>query len=347
MPGNGINQPAEHRLQVVNQLDENTWRAFVDRHPHGNIFHTPEMFRVFQQAKNHEPEVWATVNPAGEVLALLLPVRINVLDGPFRLLTTRAVAYGSALSAPYPEGQTALRLLMETYRKKVQFRVLFTELRNYANLMELLPVFQQSGFVFEDHLNFLIDLERPPDELWQSIRSNARRNIQKARKSGVSIEEIRSAQEVLLAYNLLEDVYKRIQVPLPDRSLFEAAHAVLSPQEMFKMYLARVNGDAIGVMTLLFYKNVVLYWYTGTLRQYASYRAGDLLVWHALETGQRLGGGLFDFGGGGKPDEKYGVRDFKAKFGGELVNFGRYTCIHSPLRYRLTEAGYQVLRKYL
>ena len=36
-----------------------------------------------------------------------------------------------------------------------------------------------------------------------------------------------------------------------------------------------------------------------------------------------------DFGGAGKPDEPYGVRTFKAKYGGELVNYGRYVCVHS------------------
>jgi len=35
--------------------------------------------------------------------------------------------------------------------------------------------------------------------------------------------------------------------------------------------------------------------------------------------------------GAGKPSEKYGVRDFKAKFGGNLVNFGRNTWIPSEM----------------
>ena len=34
-------------LRVVRQLEESLWPEFVDNHPHGNIFHTPEMFRVF------------------------------------------------------------------------------------------------------------------------------------------------------------------------------------------------------------------------------------------------------------------------------------------------------------
>jgi lipid II:glycine glycyltransferase (peptidoglycan interpeptide bridge formation enzyme) len=89
------------------------------------------------------------------------------------------------------------------------------------------------------------------------------------------------------------------------------------------------------------------YWYTGTLREYATHRVGDLLVWHSLELSQQRGCRVFDFGGGGRPDEEYGVRDFKAKFGGTLVNFGRNTCVHGPLRLKVSQAGYQLMRRFL
>ena len=47
--------------------------------------------------------------------------------------------------------------------------------------------------------------------------------------------------------------------------------------------------------------------------------------------------------GVGKPDQEYGVRDFKARFGGELVNYGRLTRINNPFLYSLAEFGYNVL----
>ena len=38
-------------------------------------------------------------------------------------------------------------------------------------------------------------------------------------------------------------------------------------------------------------------------------------MWHTLDWGAEDGYSLNNFGGAGKPDEEYGVRDFKAKFG--------------------------------
>ena len=132
-----------------------------------------------------------------------------------------------------------------------------------------------------------------------------------------------------------------------DRSLFQSAFQVLDKRGMFKLFLARLDGRAIGAMSLLIHKNVVTYWYTGTLREFSKYRANDYLVWHALEWSRENGYHNFDFGGGGKPDEEYGVRDFKAKFGGELVNYGRNIRVHSRLRLNASKLGYQLLRSFL
>jgi len=50
--------------------------------------------------------------------------------------------------------------------------------------------------------------------------------------------------------------------------------------------------------------------------------------------------------GAGKPDEDYGVREFKSKFGGELVNYGRFIRINNPFYYKLGELGLKILYKF-
>ncbi|MEM2125313.1 MAG: GNAT family N-acetyltransferase [Candidatus Methanosuratincola sp.] len=333
-------------MQIVRNLDEQVWRDFVGKHPQGNIFHTPEMFAVYQLAAGHDPGLWAAVEDGSEVLALMLPVEITLLNGPARSFTSRAVAYGSALTAPGTRGQAALGHLLHSYNREMRNRLLFTELRNLSDLKESHPILNDHGFEFEDHLNFLIDLNRSPSQIWNGIRPNARRNIKKARNSHVRIEEVQDPAEIVLAYKVLKNVYHRIQVPLPDISLFQTAFDTLAPRGMMKVLCAKLQDVTIGVLTLLFYKEIIYYWYTGTLKEYSAYRPGDLLVWHSLEMGNQLGFKVFDFGGGGRPNEKYGVRDFKAKFGGELVNFGRNVRVHSPLRLKISQAGYQLVRRF-
>jgi lipid II:glycine glycyltransferase (peptidoglycan interpeptide bridge formation enzyme) len=80
-------------------------------------------------------------------------------------------------------------------------------------------------------------------------------------------------------------------------------------------------------------------------REYGRYVPNELLAWYILRWGAENGYQVYDFGGAGKPDEEYGVRDFKAKFGGQLVNFGRNTCVHAPLALAVSRIGYRVYRK--
>jgi hypothetical protein len=335
-------------MRIVRDVDEKVWRAFVEENASANIFHTPEMMQVFARAEGYQPQVWAALRDDGELLALWLPVQHTVLDQPLlRQLSTRAVLYGSVLCASGPQGQEALNQLLSIYNRETKSQVIFTELRNLTDMGDLQPVLTQNGFAYEEHLNFLIDLTQSEQAMWKAIRSNAQRNVRKARKSGVVIEETQGQSGVTAAYAILQQVYKRVQVPLPHVSLFRAVFELLWPQDMAKIFLARADGETIGVLTLLIYKGVAIYWYTGALREFSSYRANDMMVWHALEWSQKHGCHTFDFGGAGKPDEEYGVRDFKAKFGGSLVNYGRNVCVHAPLRRRASETGYELLRRFL
>ena len=334
-------------MQIVRDLDTNVWKEFVDQNPHGQIFHTPEMFQVFANTKGYQPTLWAALGDDRRVLAMLLPIQITLLDGLFRHFTTRAVAYGSVLTAPEPGSKQALTVLLQAYNQDVKNRILFSELRNLSDLTDIQKILNEGGFIFEDHLNFLIDLNRPLSQIWEGIRSNAKRNIQKARRSEVRIEEVYQVDEIPIVYGVLEKVYERIQVPLPDISLFRSTFEILAPKGMLKILTAKVKDTTIGALCLLMYKDVLLYWYTGTLREYSSYRCNDLLVWHSLELGHRHDYRMFDFGGGGRPNEAYGVRDFKIKFGGEQVNFGRNICVHAPRRLKLSQAGYQLMRRFL
>lgn len=333
-------------MQLVRNLDENRWVEFVENHPQSNIFHTPEMFRVFEQTKGFVPELWAVIDSQQGIQCLFIPIQNTVLGGVLQYFSTRAVSYGSVLCAQGAGGGEAISLLLKAYNNEKK-GVLFTELRNQADLSDVQPSLNQNGFIYEDHLNFIFDLTKSPDKLWENIRSNARRNIKKAERSDVSIEEMDDVRKLSDAYQILDQVYSRIQVPLPDFSMFEAGFELLRPKGMMKLLIAKLGDEPIGTLALLIHRGTITYWYTGILREYASYRAGDLLVWYSLNFGSQAGYHKFDFGGGGKPDEEYGVRNFKAKFGGELVNFGRNIKIHAPGRYQLSLMGYKLMRRFL
>ena len=333
-------------MQILQSLDEERWRRFVESQPAGNIFHTPEIFQVLAQTRGHRPALWAAVQEDGQILALLLPVQITLIAGPLRRLTTRAVAYGGVLYDPSPAGHEALGALLRGYTQKTGREALFTELRNLSDVSAVRPLLEECGFVHADHLNYLIDLKRPPEAIFKSIGHRTRKNIRHALNQGqVSITEVQDREQLSICYGLLHQTYQAAHVPLADRSLFQAAFDVLYPKGMARFTLACVGQAPAATSVELLYKDVMYGWYGGVDRAYSSYMPNELLMWHILQWGAERGYRLYDFGGAGNPDQEYGVRDFKAKFGGELVSFGRNTCVHAPTLLGLSELGYRILRR--
>jgi serine/alanine adding enzyme len=334
-------------MRVVQDLDQALWRDFVDNNPRGNIFHTPEMFRVFAKTAGHVPELWAVVDGKSEVLVLMTPVHITLMNGVLRRFTTRSVAYGSILAQDTARGQDALRLLLETYAKNITGHSLFTELRNLHNLDDLQPLLEDCGYVYEEHLDYLIDLDQPAEAVLQGIGKRTRKKIRKGLRDGhVQVTEVTHCADLSHWYEILQKTYDDAQVPLADRSLFEAAFEILYPKGMAKFLLAHVRGETAACSVELPYKDTIYGWYGGSNRAYSEYLPNEMLIWHTLEWGANNGYRIYDFGGAGKPDEEYGVRDFKAKFGGELVNFGRNTYEHAPNLLKLSKSGYSLYRKF-
>ena len=332
-------------VEVSRAVDRSEWSRFVDEQAGGNIFHRPEMFDVFARADGFAPEVWAA-RDNGVIRALITPVQVQLFGGHLEAFTTRAVLYGSVLCEDSEPGRAALAALLRRYAAHARRSAVFVELRNLVDVSGLAGVLRSCGYQFEPHLDFLIDLDRPPDAILQAIGTRTRAHIRRGLRAGrVQIEEARTQSELEECYRLLRLTYERARIPLASPSLFEAAHAELVPRGMARFLLARVNGAAAGCVVELVYRDRVYHWYAGSDRAYAAETPGELLIWNVLEWAATAGYRVFDFGGAGRPNEPYGPRDFKAKFGGQLVEFGRYTWTPSPFRLRLSQFGYGMYRR--
>lgn len=335
-------------FQVVNTLNEKAWRAFVDQHPCGNIFHTPEMFQVYEHARGYRPRLLAAVNGDGLVQALLLPVQVTLMNGPLRRLTTRSIAYGGVLFSGDASGERALEILLRHYTVSSLQGALFTELRHLSDASTAQPLLTQFGYTFEQHLDYLIDLRGSPGDVMQNIGSRTRKHIRQALHKGtVIVDEIQDLNLLPAWYELVRKSYSAARVPLADISLFEAAFRILQPRGMAQFWLARIDSSYVAASVELLYKDTIYGWYSGIDRQFAKDTPGELLMWRVLEQGNMDGFKTYDFGGAGRPDQESGLRDFKAKFGGRLVAYGRNMKVHSPNLLRLSEAGYGVYRSLL
>ncbi len=332
------------RFQIVDSLDRDQWKFFVDTHPKGSVFHTPQMYEVFRTARRHRVWLRAALNSQREIIALVTAVVVQTLPDPLGRLSSRSIFYAEPLCCDSPEGAEALAALVAEHDRELGARVLFTEVRPLFPAGKERKALEQSGYVYQDYLNYLIDLRQSREELWASLTGAARSNIRRGQKQGVRVEEMTTPEGVTILYRSLVENYARAQVPLADKDLFNRSVQLLQADNMVKVFIGYFDGQPIGGSIVLLYKDREYEWYWGALRLKGVYPS-ECITWHRIEWGQQHGYAVYDFGGAGWPDKPYGVRDFKAKFGPKLVNYGRYRKVYSTLKFALAEKSYESFRK--
>jgi len=333
---------------VTNEINNEKWDEFVFNHPNGNIFQTTSIYNVYKSTKNYIPIRICSIDKAtGEINGIIQGVIINELDNVLgsdllSSFSTHSIVHsGPLVSNNSPE---ILSKLIIEYDKVAEKKSLYNEIWSLFERRSSLD--NLNNYVYEDHLNFLINLDQSEKELWKHIHKARKKNINRATKSGVTVEEVTNKNMIPIFYKLLEETYNNVKIPLADITLFESAFEQLVPKNMAKFFIAKHEDQYIGARVVLAYKNFVHDWYAGASNNSLSLYPNDFLVWHILKWGIENNYKIFDFGGAGKPDVEYGPREFKRRFGGELVNYGRYRLTYSPLKMKVTNLGFKVYQKF-
>jgi lipid II:glycine glycyltransferase (peptidoglycan interpeptide bridge formation enzyme) len=217
------------------------------------------------------------------------------------------------------------------------------ETRNFHDYSRWKVVFESNGFAYQPHLNFHVDTSSP-EVVDQNLGKSRKRDIRTTIRDGVTPVYQPTIEQVRAYYDILLDLYKtKVKTPLFKWEWFEQLYKVKSA----RFILTELEGKIVGGTVCVELKDKALYeWFACGIdgvypHIYPSTYATYLGIKYAAENGCQI----FDMMGAGKPDEAYGVRDFKAKFGGEIVEHGRYLCIRKPLLYKLGKLGVKLLKR--
>lgn len=336
-------------IRITESVDKDEWDGFVNSNPRATVFQTANLAEVYKRTAKYEPVSIAAVDERkNEVLATLLVVIKKEKKGFLGSFSTHSSIRGGPISADSQTGITAASELIKYYDRKIGKKSLYTRIYNlYDNVPQFSSILCNHNYKFEEYLNYLIDLNKPKDKIWQDMNRSRRKRINKAKKEGVIVEEVDSDSLIPIVYDLIRGTYIKAKMPLLDITLLKSAFAVLYPKNMIKIFMAKHNEEYIAAQVRLFYNGVIYAWYSGVSQSYLKLDPIPLLIWHVLEWGSENGYHTFDFGGAGTTNELQGIRDFKRQFGGKLVNYGRYTKIHQPKKLWFSEKGFKVYRKLL
>ena len=221
---------------------------------------------------------------------------------------------------------------------------IYIETRNLNDYSRWKEVFEKAGFRYEPHLNFHVHTDQAWETIEAAIGKHRQKYIRLSFREGAIIEENPTIEQVRAYYEILKELYKtRVKMPLQAWSFFEKLYHC----EHCKYLLVMYNGQVVGgsVCMVLPGKGVYEWYACGKDGEYKNIYPSTVVKYAGMKYACERGCAVFDMMGAGKPDEEYGVRDFKAEFGGEMVEHGRFLLVCKPMLYRFGKLGVKLLKK--
>lgn len=324
-------------------IDKKLWSNFVLNHQRGNFFQSPEFYQVIQKTPPYYPIIIVALK-SNEIVGVLLSMVQKEAKNPFGFFTARSIIWGGPLVKD--NNKDVFEALLRRYDITVSRKAIFTQIRNLYKQNDEIPLLESLKYHYNKHLNILISLDESIDQIWRSIDARKRTYINRAQKDGFIFSHANSQNEIMEVHSILRNVYEKAKLPLPPLRYFQNLASVNNEIANTFLFIAKFNSEVAACFVGVCYKDRIYEYYVGTNKKFAKRNPGDFLLWEILKWGKENGYKIFDFGGAGKPDVEYGVREYKKKFGGELVEFGRFEKTHHPLMMKLAKVGFSIYQKF-
>ena len=329
------------QLLTYDEIDPSAWQTLVDSSPYATWFQTKEAYE-FYAANPVEMKPFAVgINEDNNLKGLVVGYITNEKNSIKQFLTRRAIIIGGPLLDKNISDE-ALKILLLAVKRLLK-DVIYIETRNFNDYTQWKSIFEHCGFNYQPHLNFHVDTTSV-DLVESRLGKNRKRDIKTSIRDGATVIEHPTIEQVRTYYAMLKHLYTtKIKTPLFSWDFFEKLYA--HPNGRF--ILVELNGEIIGGTVCVELPERCLYeWFVcGRDGEWKSIFPSSLATYAGIRYAAEHGCSRFDMMGAGKPDEAYGVRDFKARFGGEQVEHGRYLCIRKPLLYQIGKLGVKLLKK--
>lgn len=326
------------------QIDATAWSALMQSSTTGTWFQTSEAYDFFAaQPELFQPYAFGLENEGKlrGICAGYITVEKSVLK---QFLTRRAIIVGGPVLADDATDEE-VAALMSAVRMELKSKAIYVECRNFNAYSRWKGAFASAGFIYQPHLNFHVDTSSL-EVVEANLGKSRKRDIKTSVRDGAVIIEKPTIEQVREYYAILEHLYKtRVKTPLFPFSFFEK----LWKHKDGRFILVALNNEIIGGTVCVEQEGKCLYeWFVcGRDGEWKSIFPSSLATYAGIKYAAEHGCVRFDMMGAGTPDEAYGVRDFKARFGGKEVEHGRFLCVTKPVLYRIGVLGVKLLKKKL
>lgn len=329
-------------IEIKNDFNTKLWDKFLNTQINSNFFQSPAGYEFYSKVDNIEPIKLFVIDENNNIEGVLIAHIQFEGRSLKKYLSTRCIIEGGPIINENSNNKKEiLSLLLKSLHRHTS--AIYYEFRNYFDMNIYKDVFHSLGYIFEEHLNYIIHLENKDDTM-AKVNSTKRRQIRKSIKTGAKVIEANSINQVEEFYNILKTLYaKKVKKPLPNWKFFKTFY---EGENYGKYLLIEYRNNIVGGIMCPIHKDTISELYiAGKDREIKNVYPSVLATWAPLEFGIDNSLKFFDFLGAGKPSEDYGVRNFKEQFGGDLKEDGRFLRINKPLFYSLGKLYLQLKSK--
>ena len=326
---------------TYDQIDQQQWQDLIENSAVATWFQTDEAYRFYQSVGGMRAFAYG-VSEEGRLVGVVVGYITKNSNSILQYFTKRAIIYGGPLLDAGISNE-ALSTLLKTVVQNIALNPIYIETRNFNDYSQWKEIFNINGFNYQTHLDYLINTTSL--DLAQSrIGKHRWRYIRLSMRDGAKIVDNPTLEQVRAFYSILQDLYRiKVKTPLWSWEFFERLYHT----EHARYILVELDGQIVGGTACVCLPGKAVYeWYACGLDDCRDdIRPLSVAIWGEMQYAAENGYPLFDFMGAGTPDQPYGVRDFKAEFGGELVEHGRFLCIRKPLLYKIGKLGVKWLKR--
>ena len=344
----------------LQQIDRTAWAELVWTSATGTWFQSPEAYDFFASL----PQLFEPFVVGLGRLSVLRAICVGYVTKDSNALkqffTRRAIIIGGPCLADdcTHEEVEALMNAVKNHLASTHPLIhssthpIYLETRNFNNYSPWREAFEAAGFTYRPHLNFHVTTEGFESRL----SDNRKRQIRKA-KELVTSELATSESDVREWYDVLAQLYRtKVKTPLFPLEFFLEAYRRKIGHFLLIKHAGHVIGGVFCVKLdksqIINHKSqiatpsgVVYEWFEcGLNAEYKDQYPSVMATYSGIRFAQQQGCSRYDMMGAGEPQISYGVRDFKAEFGGTLVEHGRFLCVCRPVLYRLGKLGIKILK---
>lgn len=335
----------EINLRIATDDDAQLWDQIVDSSPQGTLFHSWKWLNIAEKHTN--TKLYPLFGVKGETVIGIIPIFHMTrygMSAAFSPPPSTDIPYLGPVIRDYESYNQSKKESIEKEFQRSVDHFIFSHLKCGYSLLLLTTYHDPRPYKWSDYtlypiFDYHLDINQDIASVWQKMSGNLKSDIKRTEKHGISIHD-GSEKDLIDIYQELIRRYKEQNKPVTTTlDYFTDLYKAFSPDN-FKIFVAKDNGESVGGLISILYKNRVLYWVGGAKPAISNFSPNDLAQWEAIKYAHSKDYKIYEEIGAGTER----LARFKAKYNPRLVCRFSVKKYSSPA-YKILEKGYSTTIK--